>query len=132
MTQSKDLSLIGSLRDKLAVISPEIEKSLDKLLANTFGIMLTFLSNELTAQQRQIWLSLAQCYPDPKSGAELALLTGSSKSSKSIYKSIDALKSKDMIIVHQPHPKTFSIQANPDHPMTRILIDFCTYYGRQA
>jgi hypothetical protein len=129
MTQLKFNSLIGNLRDKLSTIDPELEKNLDQLLSSTFGILLSFLTNELTAQQRQIWLTLAQFYPDPKSGSELATITGSSKASKSIYKSIDVLKRKQLITVHQPHPRTFSIQANPSHPLTEILIDFCSYYG---
>lgn len=130
MTQSTHSS-IGKLRDKLSSMDPELEKELDTLLSTTFGILLTFLSNELTTQQRQIWLTLAQYYPDPKSGSELATITGSSKVSKSIYQSIDVLKQKDLIIVHQPHPHTFSIQANPSHPLTSILIDYCSYYGKR-
>ena len=122
---------IGKLRDRLSSIDPNLENELDKLLSKSFGLLLTFLSNELTAQQRQIWLVLAQHYPDPKSGSELATITGSSKISKSIYKSIDVLKQKELIIVHQPHPHTFSIQANPSHPLTNILIEFCSYYGKR-
>ncbi len=130
MTQSS-IPSIGKLRDKISTLDPELEKDLDLLLSTTFGLLLTFLSNELTAQQRQIWLTLAQYYPDPKSGSELATITGSSKVSKSIYKSIDVLKEKNLIIVHQPHPHTFSIQANPSHPLTNILIEFCSYYGKR-
>ena len=125
MKQTIDSS-IGFLRDKLAILDSDLEKKLDNLLANSFGLLVTFLSNELTAQQRQIWLTLAQHYPDPKSGSELA-----SKISKSIYKSIEVLKNKDLITVHEPHPRTFSIQANPNHPLTRMLIDYCTYYGNK-
>ena len=131
MSQIKYHSLIGSLHEKLSSIDPELEKNFDLLMSTTFGILLTFLSNELTPQQRQIWLTLAQYYPDPKSGAELASITGSSKSSKSIYKSIEGLKNKDLIIVHQPHPHAFSIQANPNHPLTSTLIDFSSYYGKR-
>ena len=131
MTQSKFHSLIGDIRDKLESIDPELEKNIDLLLTKTFGIIVTFLSNELTVQQRQIWFTLAQYYPEPKSGSELATIIGSSKVSKSIYKSIETLKNKNLIIVHQPHPRTFSIQANPSHPLTEILIDFCSYYGKR-
>ena len=124
-------SNIGKFREKLSALNPDLEKEFDTLLSTTFGILLTFLSNELTAQQRQIWLTLSQYYPDPKSGSELASITGSSKISKSIYKSIEILKQKDLIIVHQPHPHTFSIQANPSHPLTNILIELCSYYGKR-
>lgn len=128
MNQLND-SPIGHLKDQLANLNPDLEKELDVLLANSYGLLLSFLTNELTAQQRQIWMTLAQFYPEPKSGSELATITGSSKISKSIYKSIEVLKQKELIIVHQPHPRTFSIQANPEHPLTKLLIDFSNYYG---
>ena len=132
MIKSKTNSSIGYLLEKLQNIDSSLETTLDTLLAKLYGLLLVFLSNELSPQQRQIWLALAQFYPDPKSGAELASITGSSKLSKSIYKSIEVLKEKELIIVHQPHPKTYSIQANPDHPLTEILIDFCSYYGKKV
>lgn len=131
MNQLSSHSLIGNLRDKLSTIDPNLCESLDSLLGTTFGLLFTFLSNELSAQQRQIWLALAQYYPEPKSGSELALITGSSKSSKSIYKSIEVLRKKNLIIVHQPHPRTFSIQINPEHPLSELLIEYCSYYGKR-
>ncbi|MFV2014355.1 MAG: hypothetical protein ACC656_02915 [Candidatus Heimdallarchaeota archaeon] len=132
MTQQKINSSIGYLLEKLQNQDPNLEQSLDMLLSKIFGLLLTFLSNELTPQQRQIWLSLAEHYPDPKSGSELATIIGSSKSSKTIYKSIEVLKRKELIVVHHPHPRTFSIQANPKHPLTEILVDFCSYYGKKG
>lgn len=104
----------------------------DQLLANVYGLILLFLGDELTPQERQAWLYITKVYPKPCTGVEIARSIGSSETSKTIYKSIDNLKQKRLAIVNQLHPRVFSIQANIKHPLTQLLIDFNEYYGERS
>ena len=130
MTKVQRASEIEDLFDQLEKLNQlELSHKLDNLLNKVYGLLMTFLSDELTPQQRQIWFTLAQQYPDPSAGVELARKIGSSELSKAVYKSILVLQEKNLIIIHQTHPRVMAIQANPDHPLTRLLIDFCEFYG---
>lgn len=123
-------SIIGKVLDQLQESEdPTLAKQVDKLLSQTYGLLLTFLGDELSPQQRQIWLLLAKTHPEVMSGTELARQIGASSVSKTIYRSIDALKQKGLVTVHQPHPRAMEVRANPGHPLTFLLVDFGTYYG---
>ncbi|MHA2364778.1 MAG: hypothetical protein ACXAC7_12560 [Candidatus Hodarchaeales archaeon] len=104
-------------------------KSLDSFLTKTFGLLVTFLENELSAQQKRIWFELASCYPKTLTGLEIADRIGSSKISKGIYKSIRALEERDLITLHQKHKKSYAINANENHVLTALLIEFIEMYG---
>ena len=121
---SKISFLFDSLNDKDA----KLAKTLDDVLSTTFGILLTFLGDDLSPQQRMIWLAASQVFPKASTGINLAKRTGSSTVSKAVYKSINILNAKGLIRVDQPHPRVLSVQANPDHPMPKVLIDLCNYY----
>jgi exopolysaccharide biosynthesis predicted pyruvyltransferase EpsI len=109
-----------------------LTQEVDQLLANVYGLILLFLGDELTPQERQAWLYTTRVYPKPCTGVEIARSIGSSETSKTIYKSIENLKQKRLVIINQLHPRVFSIQANKDHPLTHLLIDFNEYYGEKT
>ncbi|MHA2295571.1 MAG: hypothetical protein ACXAEU_19495 [Candidatus Hodarchaeales archaeon] len=122
-------SQISKLFDKLATIgNEELTDMLDDLLSKIYGLIILFLGDELTPQQRQIWLTLANQYPKPCSGAELAREIGSSQVSKTIYKSIDELVARDLVSTHQLG-QVKANQANAEHPLSAALIDLSKYYG---
>ncbi|MFW9994790.1 MAG: hypothetical protein ACFFD4_22300 [Candidatus Odinarchaeota archaeon] len=122
-------SEISQLFDRLFELGQqETADKLDNLLSNVFGLLILFLGDELSPQQRQIWLTLALQYPKPCSGAELARIIGASQVSKAIYKSIDELKERDLISIHHMG-RVKAIQANAGHPLTATLIDLSKYYG---
>ncbi|OLS26112.1 MAG: hypothetical protein HeimC3_10850 [Candidatus Heimdallarchaeota archaeon LC_3] len=109
----------------------DLTKNIDNILANVYGLIQLFLGDELTVQERQAWFYIAKIFPKPSTGIELARQIGSSETSKTIYKSIENLKKKRLIVVNQLHPRVFSIQANEKHPLTNLLIDFGNYYDKQ-
>lgn len=107
----------------------ELSTSFDNFLSKVYGLLVLFLSNDLTPQQRQIWFELSMQHPKTLSGLEIAQNIGASKISKGIYQSIRALDEKNLIRIHTPHPKAFAIQANESHSMSALLIELCKYYG---
>ena len=117
-------SLFDSLKDE------KLSNNLDVLLSKIFGLLVMFLDDEITPQQRQIWFMLCQNYPQTHTGLEIADGIGASKISKGIYSSIRALQKLKLITIDESHPRTFSVQANSDHTMSRVLIELCSYYGQ--
>lgn len=109
----------------------DLTNYIDKILATVYGLVQLFLGDELTAQERQAWFYIAKIFPKPSTGIDLARQIGSSETSKTIYKSIENLRKKRLITVSQLHPRVFSIQANEQHPLSNLLIDFCNYYDKE-
>ena len=80
LTKVPTTSEIGEILDLLEKLNnQELYKKLDNVLNTIYGLLLTFLSDELTPQQRQIWLVLAREYPDQSTGIALARKIGSSE-----------------------------------------------------
>lgn len=104
-------------------------KNLDTFLSRVFGLLLMFLDDEITPQQRQIWYMLCLNYPKSHSGLEIADSIGASKISKGIYNSIRALEDLNLINIDASRPRVFSVTANHEHTMSKVLIDLCMYYG---
>ena len=108
---------------------PRLFHGLDNVLSQVYGLLMSFLTDELSPQQRKIWFNLAEIYPNTYSGIDLAQKIGSSKISKSIYQSIKILEQKSLILVDRKHPKNMVIQANYDHSMTKLLIELANQYA---
>jgi len=89
-------------------------KKIDNIFSKLFGLLVLFLENDLSPQQRQIWFELSMNYQKNKtlSGLEIAEKIGASKISKGVYASIRVLESRNLIVIHQTHPRAFAIQAN--------------------
>jgi hypothetical protein len=104
-------------------------KKVDEFFGQLFGLLITFIENDLTPQQKKIWILLAQEYPKQLTGVEIAGKIGSSKISKSIYQSLKDLEKNDLIIIEQPHPKVHAIKLNPNHTLSALLKEFCNFYG---
>ncbi|MHA1982841.1 MAG: hypothetical protein ACW967_00705 [Candidatus Hodarchaeales archaeon] len=131
-----DISLASRISQIFKMLEDQnkdaLTQEVDQLLANVYGLILLFLGDELTPQERQAWLYTTIVYPKPCTGVEIARNIGSSETSKTIYKSIENLNRKRLVIINQLHPRVFSIQANKDHPLTNLLIDFNEYYGEKT
>jgi len=127
LKQEIDLQLIF---DSLNSSNQEIiSKKLDILLSKIYGLLLMFIDDEITPQQKAIWLMLCSNHPKSHSGLEIAESIGASKISKGIYSSIRALERLNLINVDSSHPRIFSVTANRDHKMTKALMDLSSYYG---
>ncbi len=129
--QSKILS-IQDIFDQIEFLNlPKLSEKIDTIFSKLFGLLVLFLENDLTPQQRQIWFELCMNYGNEKtmSGLEIAEKIGASKISKGVYASIRVLESRNLIRIHQSHPRAFAIQANEKHSMTALLIDLCKHYG---
>ena len=107
----------------------ELSTNFDNFLSKVYSLLVLFLSNDLTPQQRQIWFELSMQHPKTLSGLEIAGAIGASKISKGIYQSIRVLEERNLIRIHTPHPRAFAIQANESHSMSALLIELCKYYG---